>query len=79
MNAEQSQIAELIAKLPPEERRELLDHLLDANLFGDGDSLLTQEQQHIVAQRMAEADRGETIPSEQVWAQLAEKYGFRRS
>ena len=79
MNAAQTEIAELIAQLPAEERRELVEHLYDTNLFGDNFSdRLSPELKSRLAESMVEAERGEVIPSEGVFAELANKYGFSR-
>ena len=78
MNAEQAQIIELISNLTETQRLDLVRLLNERRLLDDESSLLTPEQRAIVTQRMADADREETIPSEQVWRELAEKYGLSR-
>jgi len=80
MTTIQAQIIELMAKLPLTERRELVEHLYDVNLFGESVyDRLSPEQRARLDESISQAERGETIPSEQVFDRLAKKFGFSRA
>ncbi len=80
MTTIQAQIIELIARLPLTERRELVEHLYDVNLFGDSiyDRLSSDQRTRLDAS-IAQADRGDVTPSETVFNELAKKFGFART
>ncbi len=80
MTKTQTQILTLIATLPLEERRELVEHMYDANMFGASFyDRMTPEQRTELEESIAQADRGEVVPSDQVFNQLAQKLGFSRA
>ena len=79
MNRTQTQILTLIATLPVEQRRELVEHIYDADLFGARFAdRLTPEQQSDLEASIAEAERGDVVQSHQVFDDLARTYGFTR-
>ena len=80
MTRTQTQILTLIATLPLEERRELVEHMYDANLFGlSFYDRMTPEQRALLEDSITQADRGDVVPSEQVFSDLAKKFGFSRT
>lgn len=80
MTRTQTQILTLIATLPIEQRRELVEHIYDVDMFGAGFAdRLTPEQQADLEASIAEADRGEVVPSDEVFNALAQKYGLSRA
>jgi hypothetical protein len=68
----QLQIIELFQTLTPRERWEMVARLLDDAPARFYDSM-SPEQRLALEQSIAEADRGEGRPAEEVFARLAEK------
>ena len=69
----------MISSLPLEQRRELVEHLYDVNLFGPNFyDHMSPEQRADLEESIAQSDRGEVVPSEHVFAELAQKFGFKR-
>ena len=80
MTAIQAPIIELLGKLPLTERRELVAHMYDANLFGENIyDRLSAERRARLDESIAQANRGAVISSDTVFDELAEKYGFSRT
>jgi hypothetical protein len=79
MTTIQAQIIELMGKLPLPERRQLVEHMYDVNLFDESVyDHLPAEQRARLDESIAQVERGETIPSDQVFDELAKKFGFSR-
>ena len=80
MSTQQDHILDLIARLPLDQRRELLDRIYTSALIGSNSGgSLTPEIEAELRESIAEADRGDVIPAEEVFAEIAQKYGFTRS
>ena len=80
MTLTQTQILTLIATLPLEQRRELVEHFYDVNLFdGSFYDSMTAEQRADLEDSIAQADRGDVVPAPQVFSDLAQKFGFSRA
>lgn len=80
MTRAQNQILTLIAMLPLDQRRELVEHIYDVNLFGESFyDPMSAEQRAELDESIAQADRGDVVESEHVFAELARKFGFSRA
>ena len=80
MTSVQAQIIDLMAQLPLSERRELVEHMYDVSLFGDGVlDRLSPEQHARLDESIAQANRGEVLASDTVFDGLAKKFGFSRA
>jgi hypothetical protein len=80
MTKTQASILESIAALPDNERRELVEHLVAANLGAPSFyERMTPEQRAHLAEGIAEADRGEGRPAGDVYADLARRFDFPSS
>jgi predicted transcriptional regulator len=72
MTKSQACILESIAALPEAERRELIEHLVATNMGAPSFyERMTPEQRAHLAEGIAQADRGEGRPAEEVYADLA--------
>jgi putative addiction module component (TIGR02574 family) len=71
-----TEIVEQIRKLPPEERREVIEHLRDE--FAEVDDELTPEQAAELDRRVEEFRKNPKagVPWEQVRAKIGKKYGW---
>ena len=77
MTKTQTQIIEMIAKLPLRERKELVDHIHDARLLEESVyDQLTPEQRANLDESIAQADRGEVEPAAVVFDRLARRFGI---
>ena len=80
MTSVQAQIIDLMAQLPLSERRELVEHMYDVNLFDESViDKLSPEQRARLDESIAQANRGEGIASHAVFDGLAKKFGFSRA
>ncbi len=80
MTALQTLILQLMTKLPLDERRALVEHFYDVNLFGDSIlDRLSPAQRARFDESIAQADRGNVIPSDTVFSEIAQTFGFSRS
>jgi hypothetical protein len=80
MTAIQEQILDLMAKLPLAERREMVEHLYDVNIFGDSIiDRLSPEQRARLEDSITQADRGTVAKSEKVFDELALQLGLSRA
>jgi len=80
MTKVQAQIIALMSQLPLSERRELVDHIYDANLFGDSVfDHLSDEQKLRLAESVSQAERGDVVDADTVFSDLAKKHGFART
>ncbi|MGH6815286.1 MAG: hypothetical protein ACREC6_06260 [Hyphomicrobiaceae bacterium] len=74
MTKTQIRIVESIAALPEAERRALVEHLVATHLGETGFyERMTPEQMTHLAEGIAQADRGEGRPAEEVYANLARR------
>ena len=75
MTRTQATILESIAALPEAERRELIEHLVATNVGAPSFfERMTLEQRAHLAEGIAQADRGEGRPAEEVFADLARRF-----
>ena len=74
MTRNQAQILESIAALPETERRELVRHLVEANLAAPSFlERMSPEQRAHLNQAIAEAERGEFVEADEVFDRLARR------
>ena len=76
MTRTQAQIVELFQTLPPVEQRELVEHLADQTVRGDFYDRMTAAQKAELATAIGEADRGETISSEDLKSYMASRFNL---
>ena len=78
MTSAQSQILELFRALSPEEKEALLPQLaesvIDVGVYDD----LSAEEIAAIEEGIAQAERGETLDGDQLFDNLAKKFGFSR-
>jgi hypothetical protein len=80
MTATKAQILDLMAKLPLAERREMVEHLYDVNIFGDSVvGRLSPSQRARLDDSIAQADRGAVVASETVFDELGRNLGLSRA
>jgi hypothetical protein len=80
MTTQQDHILDLIWRLPLEQRRELLDKIYDTEVLGRQPvGSLTSELEADLRESIAQEDRGDVFPADEVFAAIAEKYGLTRS
>lgn len=80
MTRTQSQILELISKLPANERRELFEHIEAAGLLKDTFyERMTPEQRAQLDDGIAQANRGQVVDGNTAFDRLAERFAFRRT
>ena len=84
MTKTQSKIVELFKTLPVVEQRELAEHLYESALNAKRSetsfsATLSASQRAELKQSIAEADRGEGAPADEVFDRLAKKHGFARA
>lgn len=78
MTTKQREILELIATLPLSERRALFDRATQAGLLDAAiHSNLSAEQQAELRQSMAEADRGDVVSEDEMFARLENQFGVK--
>jgi hypothetical protein len=69
-------ILELFETLAPAERRELVEQLAERSEEGAGFGRLTPEQIAKLDEGIAQAERGDTVPAEEAFDRLAQRFGF---
>ena len=78
MTSAQSQILELFRALSPDEKESLLPQLaesvIDVGVYDD----LSAEEIAAIEEGIAQAERGETLDGDQLFDNLAKKFGFSR-
>jgi hypothetical protein len=84
MTKTQSKIVELFQTLPPIEQQELAEHLYESTLNASRSensfyARMSASQRVELEQSIAQADRGEGTPADEVFDRLAKKYGFARA
>ena len=79
MTKTQTEILDLIAKLPVAERRELVEHVQAAGLLEESFYAgMTTVQRARLDDGIAEADRGEVVDGDTAFNRLATRFGFKR-
>jgi predicted transcriptional regulator len=76
MTKTQAQIIELFRTLAPAEQREIAEQLFETAVAGSFDDRMTPEQHRQLDEGIAEAERGQVIPAEEVFDRLAKRFGF---
>lgn len=80
MTKAQADILERIAQLPEAERRALVAHLVASGMGGESFyDRMTPDERAALAEGIAQADRGEGSPAEEVFEAIARDLGLRRS
>ena len=79
MTRTQAQILELFQTLGADEKRELAEQLYETAVAGTFYDQMTHEQRREFEESLAEADRGEGVPSNEFFDRMARKYGFDRA
>ena len=79
MTKTQTEILDLIAKLPVAERRELVEHVQAAGLLDESFYAgMTTDQRAQLDDGIAEADRGQVVDGDTAFNRLATRFGFKR-
>lgn len=74
MTRTQAEILESIAALPDRDRRELVEHLVQSNLGGESFlKRMTAEQRAELLEGIAQADRGEVSPVDEVFDRITKR------
>jgi hypothetical protein len=76
MTETRQRILELFETLAPAERRELVEQLAERSEEGAGFGRLTPEQIAKLDEGIAQAERGDTVPAEEAFDRLAQRFGF---
>jgi hypothetical protein len=78
MTKTQTENIESIAAQPEAERSHLVEHLVATNLGAPSvyERMTPEERAHL-AESIAEADRGEGRPADEVYAELTRRFGLR--
>ena len=80
MTRTQAEIVELIAQLPLEERRELMEHVQESGLLAESfHERLTDVQRAQLEEGIAQADRGEVTNADDVFNRLASRFNLNRT
>jgi hypothetical protein len=78
MTRTQAQILELFQTLDASEKRELAEQLYETAVAGSFYARMTPEQRAVLAESIAEADRGEGEDAASFFDRIARKHGFSR-
>jgi len=78
MTKTQAQIIELFKTLDPVEQREIAEQLYEATVVGSFYDRMTPEQHAELDEGIAQAERGQVLPAEEVFDRLARRFGFSR-
>lgn len=76
MTKTQAQIIELFKTLDPTEQREIAEQLLETTVVGSFYDRMTPEQRAELDEGIAQAERGQVLPAEEVFDRLARRFGF---
>src|SRR5579872_3855232 len=79
MTRTEARIFELFRTLPAAVQRALVEQLSEATRSTSFYERMTAEQRAELEEGLAEIERGETVPAEQAFDDLAEKFGFSRA
>jgi len=71
-----ARIVELFRTLPARDQRALVDQLAETARGGSFYGRMTPEQRAELDEALSEVERGETVPAEGVFDDLAQKFGF---
>jgi predicted transcriptional regulator len=76
MTKTQAQIIELFKTLDPAEQREIAEQLFETTHVGSFYDRMTPEQLAALDEGIAQAERGQVRPAEEVFERLARRFGF---
>jgi hypothetical protein len=76
MTKVQVQIIELFKTLDPAEQREVAEQLYERTIAGSFYDRMTPEQRAELDEGIAQAERGQVLPAEEVFDRLAKQFGF---
>jgi predicted transcriptional regulator len=76
MTKTQAQIIELFKTLDPAEQREIAEQLFETTHAGSFYDRMTPEQLAELDEGIAQAERGQVRPAEEVFERLARRFGF---
>lgn len=72
----QAQIIELFKTLDPTEQREVAEQLYERTVVGSFYDRMTPQQCAELDEGIAQAERGQVRPAEEVFDRLAKRFGF---
>jgi predicted transcriptional regulator len=76
MTETQAKIIELFKTLDPVEQREIAEQLFETTHAGSFHDRMTSEQLAELDEGIAQAERGQVRPAEEVFERLARRFGF---
>src|ERR1700735_4495659 len=76
MTKTQAQIIELFKTLDPAEQREIAEQLYERAVAGSFYDRITPQQRAWIDEGIAQAERGQVLPAEEVFDRLAKRFGF---
>jgi len=76
MTKTQAQIIELFKTLDPAEQREIAEQLYETAVVGSFYDRMTPQQRAELDEGIAQAERGQVLPAEEVFDRLAKRFGF---
>jgi predicted transcriptional regulator len=76
MTKTQAQIIELFKTLDPVEQREIAEQLLKTTFMGSFYDRMTPVRSAELDEGIAQAERGQVLPAEEVFDRLAKRFGF---
>jgi predicted transcriptional regulator len=76
MAKKQVQIIELFRTLDPAEQREIAGQLHETTVAGSFYDRMTPAQRAALDEGIAQAERGQVLPAEEVFDRLAKRFGF---
>jgi predicted transcriptional regulator len=76
MNKAQAQIIELFKTLEPAEQREVAEQLYERTMAGSFFDRMTPEQRAELDEGIAQAERGQVLPAEEIFDRIAKRFGF---
>ena len=72
----QAQIIALFKTLDPAEQREVAEQLYERTAAGSFYDRMTPDQRAELDEGIAQAERGQVLPAEEVFDRLAKRFGF---
>jgi predicted transcriptional regulator len=76
MTKTQAQIIELFQTLDTAEQREIAEQLYERSIAGSFYDRMTPHQRAELDEGIAQAERGQVLPAEEVFDRLAKRFGF---
>jgi predicted transcriptional regulator len=76
MTKAQAQIIELFKTLDPAEQREIAEQLYERTIAGSFYDRMTPQQRAQLDEGIAQAERGQVLPADEVFDRLAKRFGF---